>query len=181
MQKKPTVIVVCGMNHSGTSCIAEYLIKNGADPGDFDDSFEEITPYVKYENALFKNCCIKLAMIKGLEAPEDSTAKFKDFIDNYKSNRPLLMKYPKSVFCLNLLRAVIGDERMKVVFVMRNTIDAVESNMRKSKADAQQMFGYYYSTYKALLAYEGDVFITAFERIRAGKDTSHLLHYCGLN
>jgi hypothetical protein len=180
MEPRPEVIVVCGMNHSGTSCIAEYLVNNGADPGNFDESFNEVTPYVKYENALFKSCCIKLAMIQGLQAPQDSVAQFKHFIESYQSTKPLMMKYPKSVFCLNLLRALIGDDRMKTVFVMRNTVDAVESNMRKSKADAQQMFGYYYSTYKALLEYEGDVFITSFERIRSRKDTSLLLQYCGL-
>ena len=48
------IIVVCGMNHSGTSCVAEFLLKNGADPGAFEKSFDEITPYVKYENILFK-------------------------------------------------------------------------------------------------------------------------------
>lgn len=174
-------IIVCGMNHSGTSCVAEFLIKNGADPGVFDDSVNEVTPYVKYENALFKNCCIKLAMINGLQAPDDSVDQFISFIDIYQGSKPLMMKYPKSVYCLNPLKDIIGANRMKVVFVMRNTIDAVESNMRKSKADAQQMFGYYCSTYKALLAYDGNVFITTFERIRAGMDTSLLLGYCGLN
>jgi len=175
------VIVVCGMNHSGTSCVAEFLLKNGADPGAFEKSFDEVTPYVKYENILFKNCCIKLGLINGLQAPDDSVEQFKDFIENYKSEKPLMMKYPKSVYSLNLLRAIIGDNRMRVVFVMRNTIDTVESNMRKSNAGAQQMFGYYYSTYKALMEYGGDVFITSFERIQNSKDTSLLLNYCGLN
>ena len=181
MDNQQRVIVVCGMNHSGTSCVAEFLINNGANPGDYEASFDPVAPYVKYENIIFKNCCIKLAAINGLPVPEDSVERFKNFVENDTGSAPLMLKYPKSVYCLNLLRAIIGEDRMRTVFVMRNTVDAVNSNMRKSNADAQRMFGYYYSTYQALTEYSGDVFITAFERIRNGKDASLLLNYCGLN
>jgi hypothetical protein len=177
---KAPIIVVCGMNHSGTSCIAKILNDNGADPGHYDPSKYERTPYVKYENTLFKNCCIELCKIRGLHAPENSVGLFIDYLKKQRNESPLLLKYPKSVFCLNTLAEIIGKDRIRTVFVMRNTLDAVESNVKKTNVSAQRIFQYYNQTYKALLVYRGDVFVTAFERIKMGLDTKMLLAYCGL-
>ena len=174
------VIVVCGMNHSGTSCIANVLFDNGANPGQYDPSKYKKTPYIKYENSFFKNCCIEICKIKGLSAPENSVDKFIEYLESQDNNVPLLLKYPKSVFCLKKLSDIIGKNRMRTVFVMRNTLDAVESNIKKTNVSAGRIFQYYRSTYNALLKYNGDVFVTAFERVRMGLDTKLLLKYCGL-
>lgn len=89
------------------------------------------------------------------------------------------MKYPKSVFCLNALKDMLG-ERMKTVFVMRNALDAINSNIRKTGSDFKPIVEYYKRTYNALLNFNGDVFVACFERIRAGKDKRAFLEYCGL-
>jgi hypothetical protein len=177
---KAPIIVVCGMNHSGTSCIAKFLNDNGADPGHYDPSKYERTAYVKYENTLFKNCCIELCKIRVLSAPENSVELFVEYLKEQESESLLLLKYPKSVFCLNTRAEIIGKDRVRTVFVMRNTLDAVESNVKKTSVSAQRIFQYYNQTYKALLVYKGDVFVTAFERIRMGLDIKMLLEYCGL-
>ncbi len=117
---------------------------------------------------------------RGLVAPDNSLALFLAYINKRKNHSPLLLKYPKSVFCLNRIMGIIGKERMRTVFVLRNTMDAVESNARKTGVPKQQLLKYYYQTYNALLAFEGRVLITAFERIREGLDTDILLTYCGL-
>lgn len=177
---KQTVIVVCGVNHSGTSYIAKFLMENGAEPGEYDPTILQRTPYVKYENIYFKNCCLEMIKIPDLVAPENSVKKFVEFMTNHKGDVPLLLKYPKSVYCLSELSKIIGKERMRTVFVMRNTLDIVESNVKKTKVPAKNIFQYYNSTYKALVQYSGTVFITAFERIREGYDRDLLLDYCGL-
>ena len=178
-RKRPPIIVVGGMNHSGTSCIAEFLIKNGAEPGVYDPSLTPYVTYVTYENILFKNCCINLAKIQGLTAPENSVYEFEKYVEEYDGNNPLILKYPKSVFCLNALKDMLG-ERMKTVFVMRNALDAINSNIRKTGSDFKPIVEYYKRTYNALLNFNGDVFVACFERIRAGKDKRALLEYCGL-
>jgi hypothetical protein len=173
-------IVVCGMNHTGTSCVAEWLIKNGADPGDYDDSLNQKTPYVKYENKCFKNFCIKLAGIPGLHAPGDSIDRFIEFLRQHDGKTPLLLKYPKSVFCLEQLREIIGPG-MKAVFVMRNWVDAIQSNMDKTGCSFEQIANYYYSSYRALLQYNGPVYTVCYERLKSGRDVDLLLEYCGLS
>ncbi|WP_155309673.1 hypothetical protein [Desulfosarcina ovata] len=179
--KKAPIIIVCGMNHSGTSCIAKFLVDNGAYPGEYDISKNEPTPYIKYENTYFKNCCIELIKIPALKAPSNSVEKFINYINKQSLNTPIILKYPKSVYCLNTLSEIVGMNRVRTVFVMRNVVDAVQSNMNKTNASAQRMFQYYNSTYQALLSYKGEVFITAFERIRIGLDTKNLLQYCCLD
>ncbi|WP_419663761.1 uncharacterized protein Dvar_39810 [Desulfosarcina variabilis str. Montpellier] len=181
--KNRKIIIVCGVNHSGTSCVAKLLIDNGADPGEYDATILENTPYVKYENIYFKNCCIEMAKIQSLVAPKNSIKKFVEYLkheDSKQSKKPLVLKYPKSVYCLPELSQIIGKDRMRCVFVMRNTLDLVSSNVKKTKVNANIIFHYYNSTYTALTQYTGDVFITAFERIRVGLDQKMLLEYCGL-
>ncbi len=182
MQKKQ-VIVVCGVNHSGTSCIANFLVDHGADPGEYDTEINEKTPYVKYENILFKNCCIELIKIPGLAAPENSIERFKEYMDHVDrrpDTAPMLFKYPKSIFCLTALSNIFGKDRMRVVFVLRNTMDIIKSNVAKTNVSPGVIVDYYNNSYFALLQYDGDIFITSFERIRKGLDKKLLLSHCGL-
>jgi hypothetical protein len=181
--RKKTVIIVSGVNHSGTSCIAKLLIDHGADPGEYDPTILENTPYVKYENIYFKNCCIEMAKIQNLTAPENSIKKFLkylEYVDSQNIKVPLVLKYPKSIYCLTALSEIIGKDRMRVVFVMRNTLDLVKSNVKKTNVPDDFIFQYYNSTYNALVQYNGDIFITSFERIRRGLDINLLLTYCCL-
>jgi hypothetical protein len=121
-----------------------------------------------------------LAGIPGLQAPEDSVERFREYLRQHDGKTSLLLKYPKSVFCLEPLREIIGPG-MKVVFVMRNWIDAIQSNMDKTGCGFEQIANYYYSSYRALLQYSGSVYTVCYERLKAGRDVDLLLDYCGLS
>lgn len=119
------IIVICGANHSGTSAVAEFLHKHGAELGRTDGCMcDDERPYPTYENVMFKRWC------KG----EISDEEVRHYVSMLDRGKVYVFKYPGSYKRLNDLD-VLG-RPFKVILVLRKVIGLIAS-YRKQGLDPE--------------------------------------------
>jgi len=173
------IIIVGGFIHSGTSYVAELLIKHGAIPGKCNPKGS--ADYHTHENTIFKAFCADALKIDtdNVDKAADNEAAFIDYLASLDPHKTYLLKYPKSVSCLTALRAAIGPN-MRVVFVTRPIGEWVESYTRRTGLDAQTAVKDRVHTLLALAGYSGQSLMVDFRTLISGVGKDQLLEYVGL-
>jgi len=173
------IIVVCGFIHSGTSYVAELLIKHGAIPGKCNP--RGTADYHTHENTVFKAFCASVLDIDtdNVDLTADNEAPFVDYLASLDPHKTYLLKYPKSVACLNLLRAMIGPH-MRAVFVARPVAEWVDSYTRRTGTSSQDAIKDRVHTLLSLSDYNGQALVVDFRTLISGVGKDQLLEYVGL-
>lgn len=175
------ITVICGPNHSGTSYVAELLIKAGADPGEYTREMPAATPYIKYENNEFKAfVAATLGIATDYERTDEPPAlRFRRFLATLDPDRAYVLKYPKSVFLLDPIARLIG-ERARLVYVRRNWDDWMSSYQSKTGANPAEAAHYFTRCAQEAMACDTPILIVRFEALLAGRGHKQLLAWAGM-
>lgn len=161
--KKP-IIIICGSNHSGTSAVAEFLVRHGGHIGKHDSNISATSSYLQFENTMFKNWC--KTKIGGTLQPEEivNDNELKQYISEQPVNRPLILKYPKSSIVLHLLPKF--NRRVKVIYIIRNPYSIISSTMNKTQMTGREVIEDMAATYDAITRNDLQLYIVMIERLR---------------
>jgi len=176
---KPIILIV-GANHSGTSAIAKFLLDNGAWTGPYSNATSELLPYVKYEDRIFKRLCKPLN--RQVRCRKESLA-FSQHLKKLPKDKTVIFKYPRAIFCLNKLIAIIeatANHPIKVIYTFRG-FGAMEKSLKeKAQLNPQQVFTYLDNVYLGMLRCKKPVLIVSFERVVNNHDVELLLNFCDI-
>lgn len=178
------IIIVCGVNHSGTSLVAKLLIDNGGYIGETDSGPTDATPYEKYEDKVLKEYISSI--LQGgtgstpFAPPDTHTAMYKHL--NELPDKVCILKHPKAVFHLDTFDAMVP-RKIKVVFVLRELYPNIESIISKTGLSDEDAYVEYSLYHYWLCKYGGSIHVTCFERILEdkGDEISRLLEFCELD
>lgn len=173
------IIVLSGFIHSGTSYVAEFLIKHGADPGICSPWMGQ--DYKTYENAIFKNYCARLLKIDtdGLDPTADVEQDLLTLLAAMDPSKTYLLKYPKAIAIGNRIRELI-DAPVRFVFVTRQWEEWSRSYRRRTGTSGEYAAKDRMTTLFAMSEYRGPLMMVDFRALQAGDGQKELLDYVGL-
>ena len=167
--KNSPIVIVCGVPHSYTSMISKFLKDNGAHSQETWDNPKWNLSYSRHED-------------KELQTFVDKRSKFQKYdLAGYFKSFPVdqvgLSKAPLSTFFLNELPQYT-DRKIKVVFVMRNPEQIIQSSLEKSG----KSFIFYFERIAWMYRFIQDCILEVlpFMAERIKQDATRLLDFCGL-
>ena len=163
-------ILVCGVPHSFTSMVSNFIIDNGAYSKEIWNNPKYNLPYSRFEERVFQEYV-------------DNRRKFKeydltDYFDSLPADEVTVAKVPLSVFFINDL-SKYTDRTIKIVYVIRNPEQVILSSLEKSRKSFIFHFEMIAWVHRFIADCKFEVFPLIAERIKM--DGQQLLNFCELS
>lgn len=162
-------ILICGVPHSYTSLISNFLIDNGAFSKEIWDNPKYDLNYSRYEDKEIQKFVGKRKKFQKYDLTH--------YFDSLPSDKVIVAKAPLSTFFLNELQQ-FTNRRIKVVYVIRNPEQVILSSMEKSGKSFIFYFERIAWMHRFIVHCDYDVYPFIAKRIR--KDAKKLLEFCEL-
>ena len=173
------ITIVCGAIISGTSMIAKLCHANSAWMGELESS--NTKGFDVYENKEFRYLCRNALEIEHSVPPNQAIQQFKLFYESLPEDKPIVLKYPKSLFLFEEFLKIFD---FKAVYVLRNPFFRAKSLAEKNGDDAyRESLEEWHMTYQQILRFKGlNVYTLLWERffVDPEMETKRLADFIGL-
>lgn len=170
INRPENIIFVVGCGHSKTSMVAKFLFDNGAS---MTQCLTTAQKYEVYEGEEFDNFVQNRRNFRKY--------KITKYLSDLPEDKVVVIKAPWAPFFLHEIQI---NRPIKVVYVLRNMFEVVESTMEKSNSiTPSRIMNNYWSTYNAVMRLECPVFTIHADRLssRNAFAVNRLLHFCTLS
>lgn len=177
------VIIIFGVNFSGTSAMAHLLKENGAYIKNYNTN---VNNYIKYEDEEFVKLCRTILYPESKEYynnTKEAKEQFKAHFDKLPEDKVKVFKYPKAGLIIKGIKSFFENElnvKPYFVYIQRNPNSIIESHKAKVNADPERIFEIMSKIYSAyIMLPENRKRAYFFEEImKQGESLKDYVNYC---